>query len=358
MKKLIREFTLKPSGYSNVTFGDGIVGSSKPSTDKINPDLLKDVSKAAQKAGVQVTITTAKTGHEPNGRHVDGDAVDIAMINGLGFSGGKNDAQKKGIYDDIMSFVSALESMGYKKNVESGNEKSVLTFGFSGHENHVHVSKSRKLKGGKKDETTKSVESATLFKGATFKIIANADDHKKRSLGGWESDNAWDIQAAIGTSVYSLTKGKVTKVYESRPGSTTVYGTQVSIEGLDNFPSIFYTHLKNVKLKKGDIVYPGTYIGQITRWESNPAASHVHIGVKGDKNIINTLMDTNGKIKSISSEDGSDSILTDILFDPNTPKPDDLGLFDIFGSLHNLMKPDKTVKEDVDRMKDIMKKIL
>lgn len=157
MKQPINEFKLKDSGYKNVTFGDKIVGNSTPSTDKTNPDLLKDVSAAAQKSGINVTITTAKTGHSPKGRHKDDDAIDIAIVNGKGFSGGKNDAINKGIYDDIMSFVGALESMGYKKNVESGNEKSVLTFGFPGHDNHIHISRSRK-KGMKTDFETQSVD--------------------------------------------------------------------------------------------------------------------------------------------------------------------------------------------------------
>lgn len=145
-KNNIREFATKSSGFKNVTYGDNIVGNSKPSVDssKINPALLKDISDAAQKAGVDVTITTAISGHHGDSqkatRHDEGNAIDIAIVNGKGFKS-KNSAIKNGNYDAIQRFVSELTSMGYVKNSESGNDKSVLTFGFSGHDNHIHISR-------------------------------------------------------------------------------------------------------------------------------------------------------------------------------------------------------------------------
>lgn len=145
-KNNIREFATKSSGFQNVNYGDNIVGNSKPSVDssRINQALLKDVSDAAKKAGVDVTITTAVSGHHGDSqkatRHDEGNAIDIAIVNGKGFSS-KKSAIKNGNYDAIQSFVEALVSMGYTKNSESGNDKAVLTFGFPGHDNHVHVSR-------------------------------------------------------------------------------------------------------------------------------------------------------------------------------------------------------------------------
>jgi hypothetical protein len=101
---------------------------------------LKDVDTAAKKANVKVSITTAVSGHDKGSRHEKGLAVDIAMVNGQGF-GSEKAAKQKGIYDDIMRFVSELESLGYVKNSESGNDKAVLTFGFPNHHHHVHVSR-------------------------------------------------------------------------------------------------------------------------------------------------------------------------------------------------------------------------
>ena len=118
--------------YDNVDFKDNVVGNSTPSKDTINLALLQDVQTAAKNAGLKVDITTAVSGHRPSQRHDSGNAVDIARINGKAVSrSNRADADK---------LVDALVSMGYTKNVESGNDKAVLTFGFEGHDNHVHVS--------------------------------------------------------------------------------------------------------------------------------------------------------------------------------------------------------------------------
>ena len=142
MKKRIHESpqSVDQSLYSNINFKDGVVGSSAPSRDKINPSLLSDIESAAKKAGITASVTTAVSGHGAGTRHQSGNAVDIAMVNGQGFSSQK-DAESKGIYRGIYLFVQELMSMGYKYNVESGNDKAVLSFGFPNHDNHIHVSR-------------------------------------------------------------------------------------------------------------------------------------------------------------------------------------------------------------------------
>jgi hypothetical protein len=126
--------------YSNVEFRDGVVGNSTPSKDKINLTLLSDIQTAAKRANVQVSVTTAVTGHRKGTRHESGNAVDIAMINGKGWSD-ENSAKSKGIYDSIKRFVDELKNLGYLVNVkESGNPKVVLWFGYKNHHHHVHVS--------------------------------------------------------------------------------------------------------------------------------------------------------------------------------------------------------------------------
>ena len=140
MKKNINEAPVKVNSllYSNTKFEN--IGLGTPSTDKINPSLLADIDKAAKTANVNVSITTAVSGHDTGSRHEVGNAVDIAKINGIGILSLEN-AKKMGIYDKINSFVNELVKMGYIKNSESGNDKAVLTFGFKGHDNHVHVSR-------------------------------------------------------------------------------------------------------------------------------------------------------------------------------------------------------------------------
>ena len=118
---------------NNVDFKDGAVKNSYPSRDNINQQLLKDVQDAAKAANVNVSITTAQSGHESlPSRHPSGNAIDIAIINGKAVSPSNR--------SDADQFVNALVKMGYVKNSESGNPKAVLTFGFKGHDNHVHVS--------------------------------------------------------------------------------------------------------------------------------------------------------------------------------------------------------------------------
>lgn len=140
-KSIIKEmYPTATDTFSNVEFRDNVVGNSTPSKDRINPALLKDVQTAASNAGIQVSITTAVSGHKKGSRHETGNAIDVAMINGKGWSGEKS-AQRNGILDYINRFVSELEKLGYKKNVgESGNPKVVLTFGVKNHHHHVHVS--------------------------------------------------------------------------------------------------------------------------------------------------------------------------------------------------------------------------
>ena len=125
--------------YDNVDLIDNSKAGYYPSRDNINTVLLQDIEKAAKAAGVEVDITTAITGHKEKtksgntSRHPSGNAVDIAKINDKAVSiSNRADADK---------LVAALVSMGYTKNAEgASNPKSVLTFGFEGHDNHVHVS--------------------------------------------------------------------------------------------------------------------------------------------------------------------------------------------------------------------------
>jgi hypothetical protein len=133
--------------YDNVDFKDGVVGNSRPTSDNINLALLQDIETAAKNAGVKVDITTAITGHKKGTRHETGNAVDIAIINGKPV----NISNKT----NVDKLVDALIDMGYVKNKEdSSTPKSVLTFGFSGHDNHVHISNTNQSPSKDTDTTT------------------------------------------------------------------------------------------------------------------------------------------------------------------------------------------------------------
>lgn len=159
MRKYINEApqSVDTSKYKNIDFKDRVVGSSTPSKDKINPSLLADIDKAAGIAGTKGSVTTAVTGHKKGTRHESGLAVDIAMFDGKGYRS-IEDAKKKGIYDKIEKFVKALESMGYKINSESGNDKAVLWFGFPDHHHHVHISRKSDSGGSTPSPTNTSID--------------------------------------------------------------------------------------------------------------------------------------------------------------------------------------------------------
>lgn len=169
-KNIIKEmYPTATDTFSNVEFRDNVVGNSTPSKDRINPALLKDVQTAASNAGIQVSITTAVSGHKKGSRHETGNAIDVAMINGKGWSGEKS-AQRNGILDDINRFVSELEKLGYKKNVgETGNPKVVLTFGFKNHHHHVHVS----------NKTSDSSQPEVTPTTAQIPNVSDSDDLQK-----------------------------------------------------------------------------------------------------------------------------------------------------------------------------------
>lgn len=143
MKKLTTLFeaigSVEPSSYPSISF------EGSTTSDKINLSLLSDINEAADKANVKVSVSTAVSGHKTEtesgniSRHSSGEAVDITKIDGKRWVS-KDDARQKGILNDIEDFVSELREKGYSINSESGNDKSVLYFGFPKHDNHIHVS--------------------------------------------------------------------------------------------------------------------------------------------------------------------------------------------------------------------------
>jgi murein DD-endopeptidase MepM/ murein hydrolase activator NlpD len=118
-----------------------------------------------------------------------------------------------------------------------------------------------------------------------------ADSHRKRPLGNWESDNAWDVFASPGTSVYSLTKGTVSVIRRATPGANVkVYGDMVIIKGTAGNADMYYTHIDSA-VKKGAQVNPGDLIGVILNPQSAGSSAemppHVHIGMNDGTYVAN-----------------------------------------------------------------------
>ena len=130
--------------------GSAVTFSSKAQKDLddnlINPNLIDDLKKAAEAAGVTIKVGTAKTGHDTyaksgkRSRHADGLAVDIIEVNGLNWNT-KDHAIRIGAYEPLQAFTAELQNLGYTLNNEYNIDKAILTFGFKDHSDHMHVSR-------------------------------------------------------------------------------------------------------------------------------------------------------------------------------------------------------------------------
>jgi len=100
----------------------------------------------------------------------------------------------------------------------------------------------------------------------------------------WESDNAVDIGAKIGTPILATQDGTIGKVYKNQSGESALKGIQVHLSTGDN--EWFYTHLS--KMAAGMV--PGTRVkkGQVIGYSGDAnGVGHLHIGVKnGDPRDI------------------------------------------------------------------------
>jgi hypothetical protein len=99
------------------------------------------------------------------------------------------------IREKVESFTKQLESLGYKKNVEEGNEKAFLTFGFPDHDNHVHVSNKSDLpseEGEEGEEESGKEKTGGTEDDGTFKEKKSRFDIKSIQK------NIGDIKARFG----------------------------------------------------------------------------------------------------------------------------------------------------------------
>jgi len=165
--------------YNNIEFKN--IGLGNPASDNINTSLLQDIQTAAKSAGLNVSVTTAITGHKKGTRHETGNAVDIAMINGKAVSpSNRADADK---------LVATLVSMGYHKNAEGpSNPKAVLTFGFPGHDDHVHVSNTGGVSTQQPSVSTGTTNTTnttnTETSGTTSNVKGSSSRDFVKSVGG------------------------------------------------------------------------------------------------------------------------------------------------------------------------------
>jgi len=183
MKKLYSLYEavskVNSSLYTNLEFPTGVTAGASPGTDSINDVLLKDIDAASKAAGLKVSITTAVSGHKETtksgnkSRHSTGNAVDIAMINGVAITKETGD-----------KLVAELKKMGYDTSgSESGKEKSVL-WQVADHYNHVHVSNNS---GSASTTNTSSTDTSTPAKSSSDDFGTVAQNIQNGILGSLTS---------------------------------------------------------------------------------------------------------------------------------------------------------------------------
>lgn len=111
-----------------------------------------------------------------------------------------------------------------------------------------------------------------------------------QTYGDWRMHLGIDISAKKGTKVFSSGKGKVAKVYtDDSLGDTVVIDHGNSVIG-------YYSGLKNISVKKGDILEIGAQIGTVGEVPSEIAETpHIHLSFEKDGKATDplTILDTN-----------------------------------------------------------------
>jgi hypothetical protein len=110
------------------------------------------------------------------------------------------------------------------------------------------------------------------------RIIATPEDHAKRPLHNWESDNAVDISAKVGTPVYAVLAGVIGKqLGPLNSNNPLLLGQRLHLITTDD--EFYYAHLSQIAegITPGLRVEQGQMLGQ--SGVANGVA-HLHLGVR------------------------------------------------------------------------------
>jgi murein DD-endopeptidase MepM/ murein hydrolase activator NlpD len=121
---------------------------------------------------------------------------------------------------------------------------------------------------------------------------------------GWQSANAWDFKAPIGSPVFAVNSGKLITWSDygqsvKKRGGKKLYGESFTVESDNDLPSVYYTHLKDTTVRKGDQVECGQLLGYVMDFP-NSDYDHVHIGIKSGN--IRQFVNSDGTLKCKPSE--------------------------------------------------------
>ena len=124
----------------------------------------------------------------------------------------------------------------------------------------------------------------------------------------WQSRNAWDVTAPIGSQVFSISNGTVKKVRKGgnkliKSGVKKIFGDQVTVTSNDGKPNAFYTHIQT-DLTPGTTIKQGDVIGTIIKMGG--ITPHLHVGLSsGNLSSYTDLKSATGGSSGSSSNSGS-----------------------------------------------------
>lgn len=140
---------------------------------------------------------------------------------------------------------------------------------------------------------------------ASDKIMGDNDikiprDGAHAGQSGWQSNNAWDIKAKIDDPVYAVAPGTVITFNDYGPDvikrdGKKLFGAGFTVKSDEGLPDVYYTHLKNPQVNKGDKIECGQLLGFVMDFPDS-SYDHLHIGVESGHNI-RELINDDGTIK-------------------------------------------------------------
>ena len=214
-----------------------------------------------------------------------------------------------------------------------------------------------------------STASSELFGGDSVSIPV---DGAHAGQSGWQSSNAWDIKASIGTPVYAVIGGTL-KTYSDygptpiKKDGKTLFGVGFTVDSDDNLPDVFYTHLKDVSVKQGDKITCGQFLGYVMDFPGSDY-DHLHIGVETGN--VRQFLNDNGTLKCANGQSisgttvtsgSSDKAYSDATKTASTPKstsPFNASGVEKDDFLTNVAKGLTGQKESVQEQKSLSKGIL
>ena len=154
-----------------------------------------------------------------------------------------------------------------------------------------------------------STASSELFGGDSVSIPV---DGAHGGQSGWQSANAWDIKATIGTPVYAVVGGTVKTFTDYGPtpikkDGKTLFGAGFTVDSNDNLPDVYYTHLKDVTIRQGDKIECGQLLGYVMDFPGSDY-DHLHIGVETGN--VRQFLNDNGTLKCANGQSISGTTVT------------------------------------------------